>query len=270
MVLDGRSVKQCDSLIAGHHDLIKTFNSPWFLFKPLVTHEYTFYQLLRHYPQYQFLVPRYFGCVEYLENTYICLSDLTYGMKYPCVMDLKMGVRQYGDDAKPDKIERMKAKVASTTSSTLGVRFCGYSIWNRNGSINTKRDKFLGRKLSQQGVNTIVKSFFASSNSEIRLDVVEALLDKVESFYDFFRSLGNNRAFRFYSTSLLLVYDADPLNLNLTNCAIIDFAHTHLTANLPIDDGYELGLSTVINVLREILLNPSANYHVADENDLFQ
>jgi hypothetical protein len=42
---------------------------------------------------------------------YIVLGDLTAAYSRPCLMDIKMGARQYGDDATPKKVEYEKLKV---------------------------------------------------------------------------------------------------------------------------------------------------------------
>ena len=61
-------------------------------------------------------------------SEFILLENVAAKFRFPCILDLKMGTRQHGDDAPEAKKNSQMRKCASTTSSAVGVRLIGMQV----------------------------------------------------------------------------------------------------------------------------------------------
>ncbi|XP_071961651.1 inositol hexakisphosphate kinase 1-like [Antedon mediterranea] len=188
---------------------------------------------------------------------FILLENVVFKFVTPSILDLKMGVQTYlGDEPEEKRLSHIR-KAETSTSAKLGVRICGMKVYRADSRSYMFWDKYYGRKLTEEGFRNAIMQFLFNGY-QIQVDVIPVILDKLR---DLKTALENQNTYRFYSSSLLLMYnaqnDATSSLADEVDVRMIDFEKTtHGQMGLCIhegpDQGFIYGLNNLIDTFRDM------------------
>jgi len=163
-------------------------------------------------------------------------------------MDIKIGTTSVGEDASSEKREKMKAKDDATTTTTLGMRISGLRVFQCKRGEYVAKDKPWGKKVKDSTMGEALSTFF-HNGEKIRSDVVAQFITRLKQIKVW---MDHQKDLRFYSSSLLFLYEGDENSPLKTDIRMIDFAHVHAIKDGGRDEGYILGLNNTIKFFEKL------------------
>ncbi|CBZ53961.1 inositol polyphosphate kinase domain containing protein [Neospora caninum Liverpool] len=196
----------------------------------------------------------------------LVLANILHGMRWPVVVDLKMGTRTYRDEASPEKRERAKRYAEERGSASVGMAFCGLSAHRQDGTVVTvdggsraPRDCQHPRRL--EDFVKVLQAFLSFVGLEKRRkDIGASLLLQLGELE---LALENLTIANFYGSSILLAYDAAAAEDSSDLCGradapptkaqvkIVDFAHVTMMPKEPDLNGFLFGLRNLKSALQQ-------------------
>ena len=151
----------------------------------------------------------------------IVLENVAYGFNKPCILDVKLGSRLWGNDAPPAKRQRLDEAAAKTTSKLLGFRIAGMKVWagNTTGDVNVDANgyksygKEYGRGFKQDTVHEGFEEFFVVESAGITRKLARRIIKRFLADLRALREVLEKEESRMYSASLLFIYEGDGATL---------------------------------------------------------
>ena len=153
-----------------------------------------------------------------LAESQIVMENVTAGLRKPNVLDVKLGVRLWADDAPPAKRQRLEEVAANTTSRPLGFRIAGMQTWmgpnfalqDGPGLDGYKRyGKEYGRSFDEDTVRKGFEDFFFVDSAGITKRLGKRVIKRFVEDLRGLRDVLEREESRMYSSSLLFVYEGD-------------------------------------------------------------
>ncbi|KAI1093021.1 inositol polyphosphate multikinase [Rostrohypoxylon terebratum] len=147
----------------------------------------------------------------------VVLENASYGFKKPNIMDAKLGVRLWADDAPSEKKARFDKITEETTHKKFGFRVAGMRVYN--GSADESEldkegykiyDKDWGRrKVNESNITDSIKKFIFNEAAGIDEELGKLVAGLFARDLKQVQKVLEREESRMYSSSLLFVFEGD-------------------------------------------------------------
>ncbi|KAI6182547.1 Kinase [Aphelenchoides bicaudatus] len=131
------------------------------------------------------------------DKFFILLEDVVSKFSRPCVVDLKMGTRQYGQNSSEEKRLSQQQKCRQSTSEKFGVRMVGMQLYDKANDLFHYVNKYEGRRMNSASLSSALTVFLVTAGVER----TKRLLSELEELKLLMYRL---EGYRFFSSSLLI------------------------------------------------------------------
>jgi len=201
------------------------------------------------------LCPKYYGKKKEVHrhktDHYIILEDLTADMEKPCIMDIKMGTVTAGKDANFVKKHVVLKKDKETTSFQQGLRIVGARIYMKDTDTYRIIGRSDGYNITAEQLPAFISGFLYNG-VDFHSCLLKFYISQLQKIQEW---MNEQCKYRFYSSSILFVYDGNgsPKKNFKADIRMIDFAHVIKTDDRKLDYGYLIGINNLLNFLESFV-----------------
>lgn len=157
-------------------------------------------------------------------NQAVVLENAAHGFVKPNILDVKLGVRLWADDAHPEKKARFDKVTEETTHKHFGFRIAGMRVWQGEGAKGEDIDqdgykifdKNYGRfSISKENIHDAFKHFIFTESAGIDDELARLVVQAFQADVKRIQEVLEGQESRMFSASLLFVFEGDGKALRL-------------------------------------------------------
>lgn len=149
--------------------------------------------------------------------------------------------------------EGLRLVIATWVLLYCNNRLCSVQVYHLEANKYIFTDKYKGREYTIDEFRTCIRDF-TFNGTGYRTDIIQVILERLEILL---RNLQNIDSYRFYCSSLLIMYDGDINSEPRVEVRIIDFANCVVKGqknnyHVGPDRGFILGVTSLIDIFTNI------------------